>query len=529
MENSSNPTIIGKNVLDNLTTGLYKHSKVIYREYIQNSCDQIDVALKEGLIQNLDECEINIQISNDQDRRTVSITDNATGVKASLFQDEIGAIANSNKKNGESRGFRGIGRLCGAAYCQTLRFTTSYKGEAIQSSMTIDAQKMRELVGGSFKYTVEEVWKKVVSFETRPWNEEVHFFKVELFNINQENDEILNINEIIDYLSFVAPAPYDTLKFGPFPQMIHEEMKKRDCQPTEYDVRVNGTQIKKQYNEIIYDKYGKEKDKIEALDIRDFKDKQGNLLAWGWVGRSENSEQIPQKNNPMRGIRIRAGNIQIGNDDVLRDFFTEHRGVHYFAGEIFIVSKDLIPNSQRDYFNENPTRKALDDQLREYCEELKRRYQQSNNIVNDIKAVQKYEKANEEFTQKWKEGFDNQKDEENLTANLQKLSENASKAKRKLEKYEQSFQEAPTDPKNIQYQIIKERRNPAKVIQSAAQTEKKATKTQTNKAPYLSQQIDTLTPRERKIVDKILSIITDRLQDAAGPIIREITEVIKKI
>ncbi len=189
----------------------------------------------------------------------------------------------------------------------------------------------------------------------------------------------------------------------------------------------------------------------------------------------------------------------------------------------------MIPNSQRDYFNENPTRKALDDQLREYCEELKRRYQQSNNIVNDIKAVQKYEKANEEFTQKWKEGFDNQKDEENLTANLQKLSENASKAKRKLEKYEQSFQEAPTDPKNIQYQIIKERRNPAKVIQSAAQTEKKATKTQTNKAPYLSQQIDTLTPRERKIVDKILSIITDRLQDAAGPIIREITEVIKKI
>ena len=116
MAHSSNPATIGKNVLDNLTTGLYKHSKVIYREYIQNSCDQIDVALKEGLIQSLEECEIDIEIGDSQNRRYVSITDNATGVKESRFREEIGSIANSNKRNGESRGFRGIGRLCGAAY-----------------------------------------------------------------------------------------------------------------------------------------------------------------------------------------------------------------------------------------------------------------------------------------------------------------------------------------------------------------------------------------------------------------------------
>lgn len=103
MAHSSNPATIGKNVLDNLTTGLYKHSKVIYREYIQNSCDQIDVALKEGLIQSLEECEIDIEIGDSQNRRYVSITDNATGVKESHFREEIGSIANSNKKNGESQ------------------------------------------------------------------------------------------------------------------------------------------------------------------------------------------------------------------------------------------------------------------------------------------------------------------------------------------------------------------------------------------------------------------------------------------
>ncbi len=529
MENSSIPTTIGKNVLDNLTTGLYKHSKVIYREYIQNSCDQIDLALRDKLIHNLDECEINIQIGDGQNERNVSITDNATGVKESHFREEIGSIANSNKKNGESRGFRGIGRLCGAAYCQTLRFSTSYKGEASQSSMTIDAKTMRELVGGKDKYTVEQVWEQVVSFETRPWDEEDHFFKVELFDINPENDEILNKDEIVQYLSFVAPTPYDSMMFGSFPQKIHEEMIKRETQPTEYIIRVNGNQIKKPYNEIIKDKNGQEKDRIEDLEISDFTDRQGDLLAWGWVGRCENSEQIPQKNNPMRGIRIRAGNIQIGNDDVLRDFFNEPRGVYYFVGEIFIVSKDLIPNSQRDYFNENPARKELDAQLREYCAELTRRYHDSNKIVNDIKAVQNCEKLNKEFEQKCKDGFDNKKDEENLNNNLQKSKEKASKAQRELQKREQKFQEAPHDPKNIQYQIIRARRNPSQVIKSSEETERKAAQAKENMVPYVSQQFDRLTPRERKIVDIILSIITDRLQEDAGPLIREITEAIKKL
>ena len=39
----------GKNILDSLTTGMYSDSKVIYREYIQNACDQIDKAVDLGI------------------------------------------------------------------------------------------------------------------------------------------------------------------------------------------------------------------------------------------------------------------------------------------------------------------------------------------------------------------------------------------------------------------------------------------------------------------------------------------------
>ena len=50
---------VGKNILDNLTTGMYSDSKVIYREYIQNACDQIDLALSWGLLTS-DEANVDI-------------------------------------------------------------------------------------------------------------------------------------------------------------------------------------------------------------------------------------------------------------------------------------------------------------------------------------------------------------------------------------------------------------------------------------------------------------------------------------
>ena len=46
----SSDYVFGANILDNLTTGMYTDSRVIYREYIQNACDSIDAAIEEGLL-----------------------------------------------------------------------------------------------------------------------------------------------------------------------------------------------------------------------------------------------------------------------------------------------------------------------------------------------------------------------------------------------------------------------------------------------------------------------------------------------
>ena len=84
----------GKNILDSLTTGMYSDSKVIYREYIQNACDQIDKAIDLGIIEKEN---ASVDITIDAQERYICIEDNATGVKRDKFITDLGDIANSNK------------------------------------------------------------------------------------------------------------------------------------------------------------------------------------------------------------------------------------------------------------------------------------------------------------------------------------------------------------------------------------------------------------------------------------------------
>ena len=134
--------VFGANILENLTTGMYQDSRVIYREYIQNACDQIDKARDIGLLRDDEGC---IDIWLDAENRTVSIVDNATGIPSADFERTLADIANSDKRLGEDKGFRGIGRLCGLAYCKELTFTSKAAGENIVSIMRCNAEKCANL------------------------------------------------------------------------------------------------------------------------------------------------------------------------------------------------------------------------------------------------------------------------------------------------------------------------------------------------------------------------------------------------
>lgn len=512
--------VIGKNILENLTTGMYSDSKVIFREYIQNACDQIDIAINNGLLKKN---EGEIGITQNHSDRSVCILDNATGVKQKDFIQNLGDIANSNKTKDTSKGFRGIGRLCGLAYCETLIFRTSYKGEKTASIMKCDAKLMRSLLNDNKKYTIDEIWDRIVEFSTDKETADTHYFSVELLNINEENTDLLDDKLVSSYLSFVAPVPYSN-KFI-LSSKIYKFAKENNYVIDEYKIRLNGAEIFKNYSTYLKDKNEKKYDEITDIKFKEFNDKDGRLIAWSWVGLSAFLKAIPLSTNPMTGIRLRTGNIQIGNENNLKKFFKESRGNSYFVGEIFTVDKNLIPNSQRDYFNENTTRKNFEQSITEYFHtDLHNLYYKANKIKNAYAHQEELLNLKDTYNKKNKESsFINEQEKISLENEIQEKIKQVKSDKKILEK----FDKAPTtDSISVVNRNIKKKYKSLNLdnrINDDMQEEKETSKK--NKNTFLTSKFSKLNNRERKVVGKILSIISDNVDGATAKLlINKITE-----
>ena len=424
--------IFGANILENLTTGMYQDSKVIYREYIQNACDQIDKAYSMGLL-NPNEGRIDIWV--DSENRTVGIEDNATGICAADFERTLADIANSDKKLGEDKGFRGIGRLCGLAYCKELIFTSTAAGENTVSIMRCDALKMRELINASEngkKFTASEVLQNIYAFDYENTAEtDSHWFRVEMFGINDENTDLLDFTQIKEYLSFVAPVPY--LNTFIFRKEVAGHAKMIGYHIDEYMISLNGEQIFKKYKTNF--KTSKGEDEVFNIAFKDIYDSHNNLLAWLWIGVSH-FKAVISRDCKMRGIRLRKENIQIGSEDALQKLFKEDRGHHYFIGEVFAVTKDLIPNSQRDYFNENIVRVEFEREIRRYFNgELSKIYREGSDINSAFSKIDNYERKEAEFKEKKKRGdFVDENHLKSAVEEVKKAAETAQKAASDIEK-----------------------------------------------------------------------------------------------
>lgn len=521
--------IFGANILENLTTGMYQDSQVIYREYIQNACDQIDKAYNMGLLHPSNPDKLSdlgngrIDIWLDAENRTVSIEDNATGICAADFEKTLADIANSDKKLGEDKGFRGIGRLCGLAYCKELIFTSTAEGEDTISIMRCNATKMRELITASEsgrKYTASEVLSSIYQFDTKVTAEKKsHWFKVEMIGVNDENTDLLDFAQIKEYLSFVAPVPYQNTFI--FRTEVYKHAKEIGYAIDEYNIFLNGEQIFKKYKTNF--KTSKGEDEVFNLAFKEIYDSHNNLLAWLWIGVSH-FKAVISKECKMRGLRLRKENIQIGSEDALQKLFKEDRGHHYFVGEVFAVSKDLIPNSQRDYFNENVTRVEFEREMRRYFNgELSKIYYEGSAINSAFGKIDSFEKKEAELQEKKARGdFVDENHFQRALAEVEKAKETAQKAASEIEKKKTKIE---NEPDSVIGQVItrieKERKQ-----RETVKVEKPVKKP---KQPVLtSRRVDKLSTynkSERKLISKIFGIIvavTD--EKTAEKIIRKIED-----
>lgn len=517
---------VGKNILENLTTGMYSDSKVCFREYIQNACDQIDIAISEKLLNRNEAC---VDIEIDPENRKITIYDNATGVSSEEFVDNLGDVANSRKVQGERKGFRGIGRLCGLAYCRTLQFTTSFQGEDTASVMICDAKKMREMIGDKHRYSLDEVWDAIVEFKQidgQPVGD--HYFKVEMIDINKENHDLLDEKKVRDYLSFVAPVPYKSTCI--FRNKILNFAKQNGFQIDEYVIKVNGQQLFKPYSSSLQDKSGKELveyDKIKDVEFKILTDEDNKAIGWLWFGICMFKKSIPVC-NAMRCLRLRSANIQIGGLDTLRDFFQEPRGNGYFVGEVFATDTNLIPNSQRDYFNETPTRTQFEKAFRTYCfDVLTPLYNSASKVNSAFRAQTEFETKKAEFHEKDStSSFVDLNEKQKLQEELEVAEKKAAEAQKKIQKIKDTTDStAPVAQvlQTIEEKYISQQQERA---QEEAENPPKANTTDPQKKnKYLSSTLTKLNHREKQLMTRVMGII---VRNAPKEIAKAIIDEIKK-
>lgn len=341
--------VIGKYILDTLSIGMYNNPLMLIREYVQNSVDAIDESTKNG---DIPLAKARIEIKIDGRKKSLTIIDNGAGVKASRAYNVLHDIGKSFKRISHNRGFRGIGRLGGLGYCETLKFTTKAKGEDVYSISEWDCNRLRQLINRDNKLSsLIQIINDVVHFKKNKYtrNAEDHFFIVEMINLKNSRDVLLNVPDVKAYISEVCPVPFNKHDFS-YARKIEKELKSRVPKYQTYKISVNKEIIFKPYSNIVFlgDKKKDKIDKIELLELNN----NSKPLAFGWIANLKLLGSI-KSSSLVDGIKVRAGNILIGDKHLLADFYRERRFNNYLIGELHITNPSLIPNSRRDDFEDN--------------------------------------------------------------------------------------------------------------------------------------------------------------------------------
>ena len=358
----NNNIVIGKHTLESLTSGMYSDPYVVFREYIQNAADSIDDAYKANVLAKGND-RINISVSPLE--RLIVIEDNGLGIPSDKAEKTLVSIGNSQKTSDNSRGFRGIGRLSALSYCSKLTFETSFAGENTVSKVVIDATKLAELLAFNtdVDISVIEVLDKVYTTEFASAPVEAHYFKVIMEGVD-DSSKLTDYEEVLSYLAQNVPVPYDP-KFT-WGKEIVKRLKAEGYYEPKYNVFLTygdkTIPVYKPYqDEFLVDKTKNIIDKILDINIVKLADSSDNLIAIGWLAKTSYLGSIYDRS--VKGIRLRKGNILIGDHQTLNVVFKDARFNGWSIGEIFAVDSKLIPNARRDNFEKNPSYFLLVEQL----------------------------------------------------------------------------------------------------------------------------------------------------------------------
>jgi hypothetical protein len=344
----TDPVLVGKDILELLSSAMYVDPLSIFREYIQNAADSLDEATELGLFRNGSHPAIHITV--DPAARSATVADTGAGVPRTSFAHTLTSIGGSRKRGTSARGFRGVGRLAGLGYCQTLIMRSKSSEDTHVSCMYWDCKRLKELLRDPADFTLDQILHQIVDLEKLPPDGfPKHFFEIEMRDVMRcKHDLLLNEAALESYLAQVAPVPFHP-SFS-FANDIETYLAKYTAAKS-YTLTLNGKPIFRPYRDT-YEARPKVHGKFTKLDLFSIPSLSSGTDAIGWVLHSDYLGAIPDRHG-IKGLRLRVGNIQIGEPRLLDLAFPEARFNSWTVGECHILSPKLVPNARRDDFEQS--------------------------------------------------------------------------------------------------------------------------------------------------------------------------------
>jgi hypothetical protein len=280
------------------------------------------------------------------------------------------------------------------------------KGESLETKVTFDAQQLRKDMspasGGhlSLERLLNKNIKATQGSSTKKIDE--HFFEVRLEDSVNAPGESTDIDQMIDFVSQVAPVAYaDNFPFkAQIESAATARVLSRQISPTgrrstldEVQICVHGSDrsvvVRKPYGAT----YTVGRDNVALNDISIYDPPSGKW--WGWIGLKR--EPGAYKDDIVKAIRVRVRNIQIDGTQVMGEMFSSvedaasfGRFNDWYIGEIFVDPTFVIPNSRRDGFEEDENWKIVRAELIALCKDLgKKAYDVSKDAQHSIRALAK--------------------------------------------------------------------------------------------------------------------------------------------
>lgn len=342
--------VVGKDVLELLSSAMYVDPMTIYREYVQNAADAIDIARDRGLLGSQPG---RIDIALVPTGRVIRIRDNGVGIPAKDFARTLLALGGSGKRGSKLRGFRGIGRLAGLAYAQELIFRSRADGESQVSELRWDCRKLKAaLRADQFHGGVEALIQHVASI-TQVAGDDLpeRFFEVELKGVVRlRADRLMTRAAVEQYLSQHAPVPFA-------PEFTHgaeiSAALRAASVSSDLHIHVDGTEspLYRPHRDT-FDAGNGRRIAFDELEVRELPDMDGGPAAIVWILHHAYEGAIPQ-GNLVKGLRMRAGDVQVGGEHILEELFAEQRFNSWSVGEVHVLDRRVVPNGRRDDFEQN--------------------------------------------------------------------------------------------------------------------------------------------------------------------------------